>query len=158
MNRLEEYGYTNLYKGLKHKYKYALSTNLPCVSRHSQFLALLCIFLELIFLQESCGSRFRLSSRLFGCLKCLLLLIVRHILEIRNDHPALVVKVAKSFCKSTKYCSAKSKFRYLLSVEFVINQSTIKFKSGQSVLAIQDSPHIVEIRKDDVMTYQNLTT
>ena len=99
-----------------------------------------CIFPELISLQESCRSRFRLSSRLFGCLKCLLLLIVRHIFEIINDHPSLVVKVAKSFCKNTKYCSAKSKFRYLLSVEFVINQSTINFKSGQSVLAVHDSP------------------
>ena len=69
MNRLDEYGYASLYKALKHKYKYALSTNLPCVSRHSQFLALLCIFPELISLQESCGSRFRLISRLFGCLK-----------------------------------------------------------------------------------------
>ena len=68
MNRLDEYGYAGLYKALKHKYKYALSTNLPCVSRHSQFLALLCIFPELISLQESCGSRFRLISRLFGCL------------------------------------------------------------------------------------------
>ena len=87
MNRLDEYGYAGLYKALKHKYEYALSTNLPCVSRHSQFLALLCIFPELIYLQESCGSRFRLSSRLFGCLKCLLLLIVRHIPLIRNDHP-----------------------------------------------------------------------
>ena len=116
MNRLEEYGYAGLYKALKHKYKYALSTNLPCVSRHSQFLALLCIFPELISLQESCRSRFRLSSRLFlDALKCLLLLIVCHILEIINDHPSLVVKVAKSFCKNTKYCSAKSKlFRYLL--------------------------------------------
>ena len=140
MNRLGEYGYAGLYKALKHKYKYALSTNLPCVSRHSHFLALLCIFPELISLQASCGSRFRLSSRLFGCLKCLLLLIVRHILETRNDHPSLVVKVAKSFCKNTKHCSAKSKFRYLLSVEFVINQLTINFKSGQSVLAIHDSP------------------
>ena len=118
MNRLEEYGYASLYKALKHKYKYTLSTNLPCVSRRSQFLALLCIFPELLSLQESCHSRFRLSSRLFGCLKCLLLLIFRHILEIINDHPSLVVKVAKSFCKDTKYCSAKSKFRYLLSVEF----------------------------------------
>ena len=63
----------------------------------------------------------------------------RHTLEIINDHPSLVVKVAKSFCKNTKYCRAKSKFRYLLSVEFVINQSTTNFKSGQSVLAIHDS-------------------
>ena len=140
MNRLEEYGYAGLFKALNHKYKYALSTNLPCVSRHSQFLALLCIFPELISLQESCRSRFRLSSRLFGCLKRLLLLIACHILEIINDHPSLVVKVAKSFCKNTKYCSAKSKFRYLLSVEFLINQSTINFKSSQSVLAIHDSP------------------
>ena len=108
MNRLDEYGYAGLYKALKHKYKYALSTNLPCVSRNSQFLVLLCIFPELISLQESCGSRFRLISRLFGCLKCLLLLIVRHIPEIRNDHPSLVVKVAKSFCKNTEYCSAIS--------------------------------------------------
>ena len=117
MNRLEEYGNAGLYKALKHKYKYALSTNLPCVSHRSQFLALLCIFPELISLhrqprktvfcfvlflsslQESCRSRFRLSSRLFGCLKCLLLLIFRHILEIINDHSLLVVKVAKSFCK-----------------------------------------------------------
>ena len=53
MNKLEEYGYAGLYKALKHKYKYALSTNLPCVSRRSQFLALLCIFPELISLQES---------------------------------------------------------------------------------------------------------
>ena len=53
MNRLEEYGYASLYKALKHKYKYALSTNLPRVSRRSQFLALLCIFPELISLQES---------------------------------------------------------------------------------------------------------
>ena len=135
MNRLEEYGYAGLYKALKHKYKYALSTNLPCVSRRSQFLALLCISPELISFQESCRS-----SRLFGCLKCLLLLIFRYTLEIINDHPSLVVKVAKSFCKNTKYCRAKSKFRYLLSVEFVINQSTINFKSGQSVLAIHDSP------------------
>ena len=134
MNTLEEYGYAGFYKALKHKYKCALSRNLICILRHSQFLALLCIFPELISLQESCGSRFRLSSRLFGCL------IVRHILEIRNDHPSLVVKVAKSFCKNAKYCRAKSKFRYLLSVEFVINQSTINFKSGQSVLAIHDSP------------------
>ena len=135
MNILEEHSHVGLYKALKHKYKYALSTNLPCVSSRSQFLALLCILPELISLQESCCS-----SRLFGCLKCLLLLIFRHILEIINDHPSLVVKVAKSFCKNTKYCSAKSKFRYLLSVEFVINQSTINFKSGQSVLAIHDSP------------------
>ena len=140
MNRLEEYDYASLYKALKHKYKYALSTNLPCVSRHSQFLALLCVFPELTSLQEPCCNRFRLSSRLFGCLKCLLLLIVRHILEIINDHPSWVVKVAKSFCKNTKYCSAKRKFRYLLSVEFMINQSIINFKSGQSVLAIHDSP------------------
>ena len=119
MNRLEEYGYAGLYKALKHKYEYALSTNLPCVSRRSQFLALLCIFPELISLQESCRSRFRLSSRLFGCLKCLLRLIVRHILEIINDHPSLVVKVAKSFCKNTKYCRAKSKFRYLLAVSWI---------------------------------------
>ena len=149
MNRLDEYGYAGLYKAIKHKYKqYALSTNLPCVSRHSQFLALLCIFPELISLQKYCGSRFRLTSRLFGCLKCLLLLIVHHIPEIRNDHPSLVMKVAKSFCKNTKYssafCRAKSKFRYLLSVEYVINQSTINFKSGQSVLAIHVR-HIVEI-------------
>ena len=109
MNRLDEYSYAGLYKALKHKYKYALSTNLPCVSRHSQFLVLLCIFPELISLQESsCGSRFRLISRLFGCLKCLLLLIVRHIPEIRNDHPSLIVKAAKSCCKNTKYCSAIS--------------------------------------------------
>ena len=140
MNRLEEYGYAGLYKALKQKNKYALSTNLSCVSRHSQLLALLCIFSELISLQESCRSRFRLSSSLSGCLKCLLLLIVPHILEIINDHPLLVVKVTKSFCKNTKYCSAKSKFRYLLSVEFLINQSTINFKSGLSVLAIHDSP------------------
>ena len=140
MNRLDEYGYAGLYKASKYKYKYALSTNLPCVLRHSQFLALLCIFPELISLQESCGSRFRLISRLFGCLKCLLLLIVRHIAGIRNDYPSFVVKFVKSFCKNTKYCSAKSKFRYLLSVEYVINQSTINFKSGQSVLAIHDSP------------------
>ena len=106
MNRLDEYGYAGLYKALKHKYEYALSTNLPCVSRHSQFLALICILPELISLHESCGSRFRLISRLLGCLKCLLLLIVRHIPEIRNDHPSLVVKVAKSFCKNTKYCGA----------------------------------------------------
>ena len=85
--KLEEYGYSGLYKALKHKYKYALSTILPCVSRRSQFLALLCIFPELISLQEPCRGRIRvLSSRLFGCLKCLLLLIFRHILEIRNDH------------------------------------------------------------------------
>ena len=126
MNRLEEYSYAGLYKALKHKYKYALSTYFPCVSPHSQFLALLCIFPELISHQESCRSRFHLSS-------C-------HILEVINDHPSMVVKVTKSFCKNTKYCSAKSKFRYLLSVEFVINQSTINFKSGQSVLAIHDSP------------------
>ena len=88
---------------LKHKYKYPLSTNLPCVSRHSQFLTLLCIFPELISHQESCRSRsFRLSSRLFGCLKCLLLLIVRHIFEIINDHPSLVVKVAKIFLQKYK--------------------------------------------------------
>ena len=87
MNRLEEYGYAGLYKALKHNYKYALSTNLPCVSRRSQFLALLCIFPELISLQESYRSRFRLSSCLFGCLKCLLLLIVRHIFQISDDHP-----------------------------------------------------------------------
>ena len=74
MNRLKGYGYDGLYKASKHKYKYALSTHLPCVSRHGQFLALFCIFPELISLQESCGSRFRLSSRLFGCLKCSLLL------------------------------------------------------------------------------------
>ena len=140
MNRLDDYSYAGLYKALKHKYKYALSTNLPCVSRHSQFSALLCIFPELISLQESCGSRFRLSSHLFGYPKCLLLLIAHHIPEIRNNHPSLVVKVAKSFCKNTKYCSAKSQFRYFLSVEFVINQSTINFKSGQSVLAIHYSP------------------
>ena len=90
MNRLEEYGYAGLYKALKHKYKYALSANLPFVSRHSQFLVLLCIFPELISLEKSCGNRFRLSSRLFGCLKCSLLLTVRHILEIRNDHRSLV--------------------------------------------------------------------
>ena len=126
MNRLEVYGYAGLYRALKHKYiKYVLSTNLPCVSRHSQILALFCIFPELISLQESCRSRFRLSSCLFRCFKCLLLLIVRHIFEIRNDHPSLVVRVSKSFCKNTKYCSAKSRFRYLLSAEFVINQSTI---------------------------------
>ena len=142
MNRLEEYGYASLYKALKHKYEYALSTNLPCVSRRSQFLALLCIFSELISLQESCRSRFRLSSRLFGCLKCLLLLIFRHTLEIINDHPSLVVKVAKSFCKKQNIVEQKANLDSvcLLSVEFVINQSTINFKSGQSVLAIHDSP------------------
>ena len=41
------------------------------------------------------------------------------------------------FLQNTKYCSAKSKFKYLLSeskvsVEFVINQTTINFKCGQS--------------------------
>ena len=89
MNRLDEYGYAGLYKALKHKYKYALSTNLPCVSCHSKFLALLCIFPELISLQESCGSRFRLISRLFGCLKCLLLLIniTGRLPEARNLKP-----------------------------------------------------------------------
>ena len=141
MNRLDEYGYAGLYKALKHKYKYALSANLPCVSTivNSWRFSVFCPN-YIISLQESCGSRFRLSSRLFGCLKCLLLLIVHHIPEIRNNHPSLVVKVSKSFCKNTKYCSAKSKFRYLLSVEFVINQSTMNFKSGQSVIAIHDSP------------------
>ena len=119
MTRLEEYGYAGLYKALKHKYKFALSTNLPCISRRSQFLALLCIFPELISLQESCRSRFRLSSRFFVCLKCSLLLIFHHILEIINDHLSLVVKVAKSFCKNTKYCRAKSKFRYLLAVSWI---------------------------------------
>ena len=104
MNRLEEYGYAGLYNALKHKYEYALSTNLPCASRHGQFLELLCIFPELISLQEFCRSRFRLSSHLFGCLKCLPLLIFHHILEIINDHSSLVVKVAKYFCKNTKYC------------------------------------------------------
>ena len=99
MNRLDEYGYAGLYKALKHKYKYALSTNLPCVSRHSQFLALLCIFPELISPQESCGSRFRLISRLFGCLKCLLLLIIRHIPEIRNDHPSSRLQSMAVFVK-----------------------------------------------------------
>ena len=84
MNRLDVYGYAGLYKALKHKYKYALSTNLPCVSRHSQFLALLCIFPELISLQETCGSRFRLISRLFGCLKCLL--------SLPEMNPSLVVE------------------------------------------------------------------
>ena len=77
---------------------------------------LLCIFPKLISLQESCGSRFRLISRLFGCLKCLLLLIVHHIPEIRNDHPSIVVKVAKSFCKNTKYCSAIQSAIFLRSV------------------------------------------
>ena len=68
-------------------------------------------------------------------------MIFRHILEIINDHPSLVVKVAESFCKNTKYCRAKRNLDIcLLSVEFVINQSTIDFKSGQSVLAIHDSP------------------
>ena len=47
MNRLDEYGYAGLYKALKHKYKYALSTNLPCVSRHSQLLLLLLLSLYL---------------------------------------------------------------------------------------------------------------
>ena len=78
MNRLEEYGYAGLYKALKHKYKYALSTNLPCVSRRSQFLALLCIFPELISLQESCRIRFRLSSCLF---------------EISDDHPLTAIEI-----------------------------------------------------------------
>ena len=140
MNKLDEYGYAGLYKALKHKYKYALSTNLPCVSRHSQFLALLCIFPELISLQESCRSRFRLISRLFGCLKCLLLLIVRHIPEIRKDHTSLVVKVAKSFCKNAKYCRLVVQKANLDICCQLINQSTINFKSGQSVLAIHDSP------------------
>ena len=110
-------------------------------------MALLCIFPELIFdLQESCRSCFRLSSHLFGCLKCLLLLIFRHIpAEIINHHPSLAVKVAKSFCKNAKYCRAIAEQKAnldicLLSVEFVINQSTTDFKSGQSVLAIHDSP------------------
>ena len=95
MNRLEEYGYAGLYKALKHKYKYALSTNLPCVSRRSQFLALLCIFPELISLQDSrvLSQSFSSQFSLFGCLKCFLLLIFRHTLEIINDHPSLVVKV-----------------------------------------------------------------
>ena len=132
-----------------------LSTNLPCVSRHSQFLALLCIFPGLISLQESCRSRFRLCSRLFGCLKCLLLLIFRHILEIVNDHPSLVVKVAKSFCKNTKYCRAKSKLRYLLSVEFVINQSTINLNLANQCQPFMIVRHIVEISEDDVMTYHS---
>ena len=105
MNRLEEYGYAGLYKALKHKYKYALSTNLPCVSRRS-------LGASLYF------PRINLSSRVLW----------------------------QSF-------SSQIYYRYLLSVEFVINQSTINFKSGQSVLAIHDSPHIVEISEDGVMTY-----
>ena len=40
--------------------------------------------------RQASGSRFHLSSRLFGCLKCSLLLIVRHIVEIRYDHHSLV--------------------------------------------------------------------
>ena len=112
------YGYAGLYKALKHKYKYALSTNLPCVSRRSQFLAFLCIFPELISVREC----FRLSSRLFGCLyKCLLLLILRHIFEIINDHPSLVVKVAKSFCKKYKILSQiRNRTRCLTSYLFLM--------------------------------------
>ena len=57
--------------------------------------------------------------------------------EIRNDHLSLVVKVAKSFCKNTKYCSAKSKFRYLLSVESQVTRnaysSNIAFSGTASV-------------------------
>ena len=68
------------------------------------------------FYFHRCGSRFRLISRLFGCLKCLLLLIVRHIPEIRNDHPSLVVKVGKFFCKNTKNCSAILSAIFLRSV------------------------------------------
>ena len=65
----------------------------------------------------------------------------RHILEIINDHPSLVVKVAKSFCKIQNIVEQKANLDIcLLPVEFVINQSTIDFKSGQSVLAIHDSP------------------
>ena len=64
MNRLDEYGYAGHYKALKHKYKYALSTNLPCVSRHSQLLALLCIFPELISLQSSSAVSASLCHRL----------------------------------------------------------------------------------------------
>ena len=81
---MEQYGYAGLYK-------YALFNKLAlCFMPYSQFLVLLCIFPELISFQESCGSRFRLSFRIFGCLKCSLLLIVRHILEIRNDPRSLV--------------------------------------------------------------------
>ena len=50
---------------LKHKYKYALSTNLPCASRHRQLLALLCIFSELISLQSSSA----VSLSLCRCLR-----------------------------------------------------------------------------------------
>ena len=64
MNRLDEYGYAGLYKALKHKYKFALSTNLPCISRHSQLLALLCIFPELISLQSSSAVSSSLCRRL----------------------------------------------------------------------------------------------
>ena len=47
MNRLEEYGYAGLYKALKHKYKYALSTNLPCVSR-IEIIDIECVLLSFL--------------------------------------------------------------------------------------------------------------
>ena len=137
------YHYSLPYIQLKRFWSNSLTFSLNSNSQQGQesfWLATRLATTELISLQQSCRSRFCLSSCLFGCLKCLLLLIFRHILEIINDHPSLVGKVAKSFCKNTKYCRAKSKFRYFLSVEFVINQSTINPKSGQSVLAIHDSP------------------
>ena len=160
MNKLEEYGYAGLYKALKHKYKYALSTNLPCVSRRSQFLALLCIFPELISLQESMTTlRWLLKlPNLFAKYKgnFTVYRTVASTLGIRTDirHQNITKEretdhviahwrylgTVKCKVPNTKYCSAKSKFRYLLSIEFVINQSTINFKSGQSVLAIHDSP------------------
>ena len=140
MNRLEVCGYAGLYKALKQKY---INTHYQqtLLVFHATVNSCASLYSPRVNLSSRVLSRSHicLSSRLFGCLKCLLLLIFRHILEIMNDHPSLVVKVAKSFCKNTKYCRAKSKFRYLLSVEFVINQLTINFKSGQSVLAIHNS-------------------
>ena len=115
MNRPEEYGYAGLYQALKHKYKYTLSTNLPSVSRRSQFLALLCIFPELIFLHRQPRNTVFCFYRLFKSLVavafvsvlafldalsvCYCSVIFRQILEIINDHPSLVVKVAKFFAR-----------------------------------------------------------
>ena len=56
--------------------------------------------------------------------------------ENSEEHPDFEKRTVLVEGKLHKF---KSKFRYLLSVEFVINQSTINFKSGQSVLAIDDS-------------------
>ena len=132
MNRQDEYGYDSPYKALKHEYKYALSTNLPCVSRHSQLLALLCIFPELISLQSSSAvsssvcrhlRSFRLAKRsassfFFRCLPDSIFL------DLKSTFYLIFTTIkccesSQNFLQKYKIleCKKLTKVKYLLTVE-----------------------------------------